>query len=109
VNGEGFEMDRAIRPGPACVPAATMRAMEHQNRAQRRRAEFGGSGPTGLAGDADGQNNAALQPEGPDESLTGGQDQSQTRLTGAGTGGATEAPARTPRHSGAHVQHSTNG
>ena len=87
----------------------TIPGMEQENRARRRRAEFGGSGPTGLAGDADRENNAALQPEGPDESLTGGQDQSQTRLTRAGTGGATEAPARTPRHSGAHVQHSTNG
>jgi hypothetical protein len=83
------------------------------NREQRRREAFGGAGPSGYANDdATGRTNPAATPpptDGPDESVTGNQDQSQTRLTGAGTGGATEADERTPRHSGAHVQHSTNG
>jgi hypothetical protein len=86
------------------------------NREQRRRAQFGGSGPSGLRNDVAKTGNPGAMPppmDGLDESQAGGEDQSQTRLTGAGTGagtgGATEAPERTPRHSGAHVQHSTNG
>ena len=85
--------------------------MTTENRAQRRRAQFGGSGPSGFADEPrrpDG-GGAPPQTDGPDESVTGTQDQSQTNLTGAGTGGATETDEGTARHSGAHVQHSTNG
>jgi hypothetical protein len=85
--------------------------MTNQNREQRRRERFGGSGPSGFANETGQQNPPAAPPptDGPDDSVTGTQDQSQTKLTGAGTGGATEPDERTARHSGAHVQHSTNG
>ena len=46
---------------------------------------------------------------GPREALTGAPDQDMTRRTGPGTGGATESPTRTPRHSGAHVSNSAKG
>jgi hypothetical protein len=61
--------------------------------------------------DGDAEREAAARPEltGPREALTGAQDQDNTRRTGPGTGGATESPTRTPRHSGAHVSNSAKG
>jgi hypothetical protein len=82
-----------------------------KNREQRRREQYGGSGPSGFANETGQQNLTATPPptDGADESVVGTQDQSQTKLTGAGTRGATQTDERTPRHPGAHVQHSTNG
>ena len=71
------------------------------NRAQRR-----GRRP------ADEDDRSGPPPEtepGPSEAHTGSGDQDVTRLTGPGTGGATETAGRRPHHSGAHISNSTKG
>jgi hypothetical protein len=72
------------------------------NRAQRR-----GHSPT------DREERPGSPPEmeepGSSEAHTGTGDQDVTRLTGPGTGGATETAGRRPHHSGAHISNSTKG
>ena len=72
------------------------------NRAQRR-----GRRPT--AKDERPGPPPGMDEPGPAEAHTGTGDQDVTRLTGPGTGGATETAGRRPHHSGAHISNSTKG
>jgi hypothetical protein len=72
------------------------------NRTQRR-------GRRGADRDDRGGPPPEVELPGPSEAHTGTGDQDVTRLTGPGTGGATETAGRKPHHSGAHVSNATKG
>lgn len=84
--------------------------MEKKNREQRRSEKFGrhrtddrttwpASQPNPVFGGA----------EAPEEATAGRPDQDETKMTGTGTGGATESPDRTPEHEGTHGSNSAKG
>ncbi len=84
--------------------------MDKKNREQRRQEKFGG----GRANDQSGWPTTEPNPvfgggEAPEEAITGRPDQDQTKLTGPGTGGATEQDGRMPEHEGTHGGNSAKG
>jgi hypothetical protein len=83
------------------------------NREQRRAAEHGGGDDRQDNLLAESENNPAFSGSGGgpgDDSAayTGRPDQDVTRLTGAGTGGATESDGRLPHHEGIHLGNQPN-
>lgn len=87
--------------------------LDHEplNRDERRRAEHGPGGPTGVTGstDPDSANPAAHRAGDDAASYTGRPDQDVTRRTGTGTGGATEDDDRVTNHPGIHLPNRPNG
>ena len=80
------------------------------NREQRRREKFGGHRVSEKEPWPTSRPNPALAAAGnEDEAKAGRPDQDQTKLTGPGTGGATEQEGRVPRHEGTHATNSTKG
>ena len=85
------------------------------NREQRRAEKFGRHRPTAGGGAPDQpwpetQPNPAFGRGGDDQAAyTGRADQDVTRLTGPGTGGATEEEGQRPHHEGTHAGQSTKG
>jgi hypothetical protein len=104
---------------------ATMRPMEKQNRADRRKNKFGGGRASEHGGWPTSQPNPVFGADMPtgdvptgdvpsgdvpaDEAVAGAPGEDQTAATGAGTGGATEQAGRAPRHEGTHASDSTKG
>jgi hypothetical protein len=89
-------------PGKPDTTSKGSDAAQPTNREERRRRRFRPwSGPPTATG------HPAV--EGPHEAQAGAPDQDVTRLTGPGTGGATETAGRTPHHEGAHVSITTKG
>jgi hypothetical protein len=86
--------------------------MEQKNREQRRQEQFGGGRSTGKGGWPTSEPNPAFGgggEEGAQEATAGRPDKDQTKLTGAGAGGATEHADRMPEHEGTHGQNSAKG
>jgi hypothetical protein len=86
---------------------------EPMNREQRRAAEHGGQDQRQDNLRPESENNPALSgagggPGDDQGSYTGRPDQDVTRLTGAGTGGATESDGRVPHHEGMHLGNQPN-
>ena len=79
-------------------------ARRKKNREQRRRAEFGGHGPTGFADLAPTTTSPAEDP-----AETEIPEQVRTSRTGSGAGGATEAPGRIVRTEGTHATNAAKG
>ncbi|MBA2719606.1 MAG: hypothetical protein H0U52_10245 [Chloroflexi bacterium] len=84
--------------------------MEKHNREQRRQAKFGGGRAKDQGGWPTGEPNPVFGGgEAPEEAIAGRPDQDQTKLTGPGTGGATEQDERMPHHEGVHGSNSAKG
>ncbi len=84
--------------------------MDKQNREQRRQAKFGGGRAKKHGGwPTDEPNPVFGGSEAPEEAIAGRPDQDQTKMTGTGTGGATESPDRMPEHEGTHGGNSAKG
>jgi hypothetical protein len=82
------------------------------NREQRRREKFGGHRSKGTEPWPASEPNPAFGGAGAgaeNEAQAGRPDQDQTKLTGPGTGGATEQEGRVPRHEGTHATNSAKG
>jgi hypothetical protein len=75
---------------------------EPRNRAERRRQEFGPGGRDLGAVPTD-------EPGAPSEAVVQTTNQGTLKLTGAGTGGATETDSRQPHHEGVHQPSRPNG
>lgn len=99
--------------GPAVVRRAVPwhdAAMDKLNREQRRQAKFGGRRADDKAAWPTSQPNPAFGGgEAPDDAKAGRPDQDETKMTGTGTGGATESPDRMPEHEGTHGSNSAKG
>ena len=77
--------------------------MEKQNREQRRQAKFGGGRASEKGTWPTSEPNPVFgAAEGPEDATAGRPDQDQTKVTGTGTGGATESPDRMPEHEATH-------
>ena len=77
--------------------------MEKQNREQRRQAKFGGGRASEKGTWPTSEPNPVFgAAEAPADATAGRPDQDQTKVTGPGTGGATESPDRMPEHEATH-------
>lgn len=99
--------------GPAVVRRAVPwhdAAMDKLNREQRRQEKFGRGRSDDKAAWPTSQPNPAFGGgDAPDEAQAGRPDQDETKMTGTGTGGATESPDRMPEHEGTHGSNSAKG
>jgi hypothetical protein len=78
--------------------------MADQNRAERRRKQFGDHRTTSETGWPTSAPNPVFgEGAAPDDAQAGRPDQDQVEQTGAGSGGATEGSQRVVRHSGTHA------
>ena len=82
---------------------ATKERAPKPNREQRRAKEFGSKPAPDVASPWSADDVPA------NEAIAGRPDQDQTRMTGAGAGGATEHDGRMPRHEGTHATNSAKG
>jgi hypothetical protein len=84
--------------------------MDKKNREQRRQEKFGGGRSSAQGGWPTSEPNPVFGgAEAPEEATAGRPDQDQTKLTGPGTGGATEHAERMPEHEGTHGGNSAKG
>src|SRR5687768_8442055 len=98
---------------------ADEQAPQPLNREQRRRQKFrkAQNAPQDNLRPQSENNTAFVAPlsadadldEGPSDALTADNTQGETKLTGPGTGGATESKERVPHHEGMHMGNATKG